>query len=78
MKTKRGSCNREIRHLWFGSALARRHLDSLEYIVVHQMTCHLRGHHDRHSSRLIDGFMPGWGSRCEQLSDASAARKSCG
>ena len=38
MKTKWGSCNRETRHIWFNTELAKKHPDCLEYILVHEMT----------------------------------------
>lgn len=75
MKTKWGSCNRETGHIWFNLELAKKHPDSLEYIVVHEMT-HLleRGHGERFTT-LMDGFMPDWRSRRDQLNDAPLAHE---
>ena len=72
MKTKWGSCNRETGHIWFNVELAKKHPASLEYIAVHEMV-HLieRGHGERFT-KLMDGFMPDWRSRRDQLNDAPA------
>jgi predicted metal-dependent hydrolase len=73
MKTKWGSCNRETGHLWFNLELAKKHPDGLEYIVVHEMT-HLleRGHGERFTT-LMDGFMPDWRRRRDDLNNAPLA-----
>ena len=70
MKTKWGSCNRETGHIWFNLDLAAKHPNSLEYIVVHEMT-HLleRGHGERFTT-LMDKFMPDWRSRRDGLNSS--------
>ena len=70
MKTKWGSCNRETGHIWFNVELAKKHPESVEYLVVHEMT-HLleRGHGDRFTT-LMDGFLPDWRARRDQLNSA--------
>lgn len=67
MKTKWGSCNRQSGHIWFNLELAKKHPRALEYILVHEMT-HLleRGHGERFTS-LMDGFMPDWRTRRDEL-----------
>lgn len=75
MKTKWGSCNRETGHIWFNVELAKKHPHSLEYIAVHEMT-HLleRGHGERFTG-LMDGFMPDWRARRDQLNDTPLAHE---
>lgn len=70
MKTKWGSCNRETGHIWFNAELAKKHPDSLEYIVVHEMTHHLERNHGERFTKLMDGFLPTWRAQREQLNDA--------
>jgi hypothetical protein len=70
MKTKWGSCNRETRHIWFNVELAKKHPDCLEYIVVHEMTHYLERNHGQRFTTLMDGFLPDWRSRRDQLNDA--------
>jgi predicted metal-dependent hydrolase len=76
MKTKWGSCNRETGHIWFNVELAKKHPDCLEYIVVHEMTHHIERNHGERFSKLLDGFMPGWRSRRDQLNNAPLAEES--
>lgn len=75
MKTKWGSCNRETGHIWFNPELAKKDPRSLEYIAVHEMA-HLleRGHGERFTD-LMDGFLPDWRSRRDQLNDAPLAHE---
>jgi len=70
MKTKWGSCNRETRRIWLNVELAKQHPDCLEYVVVHEMTHYLDRHHGDRFSRLMDGFMPDWRVRRDQLNAA--------
>lgn len=69
MKTKWGSCNRETGHIWLNVELAKKHPDSLEYIVVHEMTHLLERGHGKRFVELMDGFMPDWRARRDQLND---------
>ncbi len=75
MKTKWGTCNREAGHIWVNSELAKKHPGALEYIIVHEMT-HLRerGHGERFT-RLMDGVMPDWRGRRDQLNGAPLAHE---
>ena len=60
MKTKWGSCNREAKRILLNLELAKKPIECMEYIVVHEMV-HLleRNHNDRFIS-LINKFMPKW------------------
>jgi len=60
MKTRWGTCNMEVRRIWLNLELAKKPVECLEYIVVHEMT-HLleRKHNDRFMS-LMSEFMPKW------------------
>ena len=73
MKTKWGSCNRETGHIWFNVELAKKHPDCLEYIVVHEMAHHIERNHGQRFAKLMDGFMPDWRARRDQLNDAPLA-----
>jgi len=60
MKTKWGTCNPAAKRIWLNLELAKKPVECLEYIVVHEMA-HLleRTHNDRFVA-LMDGFMPKW------------------
>lgn len=70
MKTKWGSCNRESRHIWFNVELAKKHPDSLEYVLVHEMTHYFERHHNQRFAQLMDAHLPDWRSRRDQLNTA--------
>ena len=73
MKTKWGSCNRETGHLWLNLELAKKHPDCLEYVVVHEMTHLLERNHSERFTTLMDGFLPDWRARRDQLNGAPLA-----
>jgi predicted metal-dependent hydrolase len=60
MKTKWGTCNRQAKRIWLNLELAKKPLECLEYIIVHEMV-HLleRNHTDRFIS-LMNKFLPKW------------------
>ena len=67
------SCNRETGHLWFNVELANKHPDSLEYLVVHEMTHLLERSHGERFTTLMDRQVPDWRSRRDNLNDAPLA-----
>jgi len=73
MKTKWGSCNRETRHIWFNVELAKKHPDCLEYILVHEMTHYVERNHGKRFTELMDGYLPDWRLRRDQLNSGSLA-----
>jgi predicted metal-dependent hydrolase len=73
MKTKWGSCNRETGHIWFNLELVKKHPLCLEYILVHEMTHLLERNHGDRYIKLMDGFMPNWRTRRDQLNAAPLA-----
>jgi predicted metal-dependent hydrolase len=78
MKTKWGSCNRETGHIWFNLELAKKHPLCLEYIVVHEMAHLLERNHGERYTKLMDGFMPDWRARRDQLNATPLAAEDWG
>ncbi len=70
MKTKWGSCNRQTGHIWFNVELAKKDPQALEYIVVHEMAHLIERNHGERFTALMDGFMPDWRSRRDDLNAA--------
>jgi predicted metal-dependent hydrolase len=60
MKTKWGSCNREAKRIWLNLELAKKPIECLEYIVVHEMVHLLERHHNERFASLMDASMPLW------------------
>jgi hypothetical protein len=46
MKTKWGACNIDARRIWLNLEPAKKPVECLEYIVVHEMAHWLEQHHN--------------------------------
>ncbi len=60
MKTKWGGCNPSKRTLRFNSELAKKPIECLEYIVVHEMMHLLEPTHNSRFLDLLDLHLPRW------------------
>lgn len=60
MKTKWGTCNIEQKRIWLNLELAKKPVQCLEYIVVHEMVHLLERHHNERFVAYMDRFLPKW------------------
>jgi predicted metal-dependent hydrolase len=60
MKTRRGSCNAQERRIWLNLELAKKSVNCLEYIIIHELVHLLERHHNDRFVGLMDKSMPGW------------------
>jgi hypothetical protein len=60
MKTKWGSCNPIARRIWLNLELAKKPVQCLEYIILHEMIHLLERHHNDRFTAYMDKFMPRW------------------
>lgn len=60
MKTRWGTCNVKARRIWLGLELAKKPVEFLESIVVHEMVHFLEQKHSKRFYELMDRFMPKW------------------
>ncbi|SFS63188.1 M48 family metallopeptidase [Lutibacter maritimus] len=60
MKTKWGTCNIEAKRIWLNLELARKPLECLEYIIVHELVHLLERNHNQRFINFMDEFMPKW------------------
>jgi len=67
MKTKWGTCNIEARRIWLNLELAKKPVQCLEYILVHELTHLLERHHNEHFTGLLDRHLPQWRTLREEL-----------
>lgn len=67
MKTRWGSCNPGKRSIRLNTDLAKKPLECLEYIVVHEMAHLLEPTHNSRFVTLMDQFMPDWRLRRDLL-----------
>jgi predicted metal-dependent hydrolase len=73
MKTKWGSCNSASKSIRLNTDLAKKPLQCLEYIVVHEMAHLLVRHHNEQFSSVMDKCLPGWRQLRQMLNDAPLA-----
>jgi Predicted metal-dependent hydrolase len=60
MKTKWGSCNPAAGSIRLNTELAKKPVECLEYIVVHEMAHLLEPTHNSRFIALMDQYMPKW------------------
>lgn len=60
MKTKWGSCNPKAGHIRLNTELAKKPMECLEYIIVHEMAHLIEPTHSLRFIALMDGLMPKW------------------
>lgn len=60
MRTKWGSCNPEKGLIWLNLDLAQKPLQSLDYVVLHELAHLLAPCHDDVFVGIMDRNMPGW------------------
>lgn len=60
MKTKWGSCNPVSQRLWFNLELAKKPVQCLEYIVVHELVHLLERNHNERFTEILETHLPQW------------------
>ncbi|MFJ6313687.1 M48 family metallopeptidase [Pseudarthrobacter oxydans] len=73
MKTKWGTCNPDNESVWFNPELAKKNPRCLEYVVVHELTHLQERTHNERFVELMNGFLPDWRVRQEELNGAPLA-----
>lgn len=70
MTTKWGTCNIETRKIWFNLQLAKKSIECLEYIILHELA-HLKvKKHSDEFIAILDSYMPYWRNLKKQLDDS--------
>lgn len=75
MKTKWGSCNPAARRVWFNLELAKKPVQCLEYIVVHELLHLLERNHTERFTTLIEEHLPKWRQYREILNKSLLAHE---
>jgi predicted metal-dependent hydrolase len=60
MKTRWGSCNPRAKRIWINLELAKRPVEQLECILVHELVHLIERSHNKRFYGLMDEFLPGW------------------
>lgn len=69
MKTKWGSCNTEAQRILLNLELAKKPVNCLEYIVLHELLHLIERHHNHRFAALLDKHMPDWRIRRAVLNE---------
>ena len=67
MKTKWGTCNIEKKRIWLNLELAKKKIESIEYIIIHEMVHLLERHHNEKFIAYMDRFISQWRIVKEEL-----------
>ena len=71
MTTKWGTCNTEKRKLWFNLQLAKKPVDCIEYVILHELV-HLKiKNHGDAFVEAMDEYMPYWREIRKKLNDTT-------
>jgi predicted metal-dependent hydrolase len=60
MKTKWGSCNITQQRIWLNLELAKKPIECLEYVLVHELVHFLERHHNDRFKAYMDRYLPQW------------------
>lgn len=60
MKTKWGTCSIKAKRIWLNLELAKKRLEAIEYVIVHELVHLLEKHHNERFTGYMDGFFPNW------------------
>ena len=69
MKTKWGSCNIEAKKIYINLELAKKPVQCLEFIIVHELVHLLERNHNNRFIAFMDQFMPKWRLYREELNN---------
>ncbi len=75
MKTRWGTCNIPKKRIWLNLELAKKPLQCLEYVVVHELTHLLERYHNARFYALMDTFLPNWRALKSELNQAPLAHE---
>jgi len=70
MKTKWGTCNPKANRIWLNTELAKKPIESIEYILIHEMVHLLERKHNETFIAYMDKFSPKWKHLREELNRA--------
>ncbi len=70
MKTKWGACSLDARRIWLNLELAKKPVQCLEYLMVHELTHLIERHHNDKFVSLMDRHLPQWRYHRKALNEA--------
>jgi predicted metal-dependent hydrolase len=70
MKTKWGTCNPEAQLVWLNLELAKKPVQCLDYIIVHELVHLVEIQHNERFVALMDKHLPQWRRHRQELNSA--------
>ena len=67
MRTKWGTCNPDAKRIWLNLELAKKPIECIEYIIVHELVHLLERTHNEKFIGYMDEFMPKWRFHRDEL-----------
>jgi len=67
MKTRWGTCSIRAKRIWLNLELAKKPIECLEYVVVHELVHILERNHNERFIALMDKYLPKWRFYKEEL-----------
>jgi predicted metal-dependent hydrolase len=67
MRTKWGTCNPKANRIWLNTELAKKPIESIEYVLIHEMVHLLERNHNEKFIAYMDKFLPKWRHLREEL-----------
>ncbi len=75
MKTKWGTCNIAAHRVWLNLELAKKPIQCLEYILVHELLHLIERHHNDRFRSLMDQYLPQWQAHRDELNRSLLAEE---
>ena len=75
MKTKWGTCNADARRIWLNLELAKKPVQCIEYVMVHELVHLLERHHSDRFVAIMDRNLPQWRVLRQELNAAPLAHE---
>lgn len=60
MRTKWGTCNIDKRRIWINLQLAKKPIECLEYVVIHELVHLIEKNHTNRFRALVEEYCPTW------------------
>lgn len=60
MKTRWGTCNTKVKRIWLNTELAKKSIENIEYVLIHEMVHLLERSHNERFIAYMDKFSPNW------------------
>jgi len=64
---KMGTCNPKVNRIWLNTELAKKPIESIEYVLIHEMVHLLERNHNVKFIAYMDKFLPKWKHIREEL-----------